>query len=943
LFTNINDSNRISITFLFFAILLLNSIFLPGLVTASIIEENNDLESNIPVLIVERGGYPGIVPSPEVIRMYKERGEEIPSLVDWADTHQLNPVVGERKVLTILLEFTDVRGTVPSSNISNLIYGESFGSMKHYFLTVSFGKLIISGGLATNNFLTEDHNMAYWGAPRDGHVDSPCIYELAKAAVKLADQYVNFKNFDVNNDGVLQNTELSIQIVHAGRGEESSGDPNDIWSHRWVMFGAGYSPPSGCPTPQDVIVDNVRVTRHPGETNVGGYTMQSEYSPMGTFAHEFGHDLGLPDLYDTDYSSDGVGVWCLMSYGSWLNAGRTPALLSAWARYKLGWVNPIELTSTNFTIPIRAATKSPEHSVYIIKRQTKPTEYFIMEYRSRQGYDSYLPGEGVLIWHVDDTKTSNSNENDRWVDLEEAHGGTQNLDIINDGNYGDGRDPFYNQHKDEFTPTTDPDSKWKDGTDSGVKIVGISHVYADVMFFDFELSSYMYPEGPLAGILNFDDYKNRMGSITSVMPSKHIIFPHFHQGGGWRTYISLVYPVQKGKGYPDEATVIIRAYDDNGNVLSTKTIKIPSMNKKSGFVNSSIFFGSSLSNKKGWIEIISDAPIIGLLNFENYPKNTLMGSVTGAIDADTTIYFPHFHQGGGWRSYISIVNTCDFSVKVNLRAYSATGTLIAETSKTIPARSKLSGFVDSPSIFGSVVTGKKGWIEVSGYCIAGLMNFDNYPSNTLMGSYSSIPHSLKTLVFPHFHQGGGWRTYISIVNVREEPVTVTLMAFSENGELLASRFTIIQPKSKYEGFVNNIFPNLVGKGWIIAYADKYNLVGLLNFDNYPTSTMMGSIEPCFYNTRDWETTAPGHIEFPHYHMDTSWRTYVSFIRLGGKDYGNELIRVGKLLSSSGTLVSSTTPDLRIGQSKWSGTISQLFGKTGQGWVAVRLSDNTFWD
>jgi M6 family metalloprotease-like protein len=923
----INKKTKIKILSICLLVILL--LFAPFKICCS--QEVTDPEKSILHQVSLKGGFPGIVPSPQVLDLYRKEGKQLPKLVDWVDVPQSNPVTGSRNTLTILIEFTDISGTTSPSDISLRIYGNSFGSMKHYYLTVSYGKLTIVGNLAKDGYYTEGHTMSYWGAPSGGWVDNYCIFELAKAAVALADADINFKAFDINNDNILQEDELSIIIVHAGQGEERSGNSNDIWSHRWVMFGEGYVF-SGYPPPQDLIVDGVRVTRHPGEENVGGYTMQSEFSPMGVFAHEFGHSLGLPDLYDTDYTSDGVGIWCLMSYGTWLGDGSSPAFLSAWCRVKLGWAQPIELSSQYlYSIPIKAAEESfPEYSIYKFTRTSSATEYFLIEYRRKTSYDQYLPGEGILIWHIDDSKKSNVDENDRWVDLEEAHGGTQNLDIPNDGNYGDPQDPFYNQHKDEFTEVTDPNSKWKDNTNSSLRIVGISHVESELMYFDASLNA---DEGPMAGILNFDNYLGVMGSVSAERPSETLYFPHFHQGGGWRTYLMLVYPIQAGKGYPSSATVTINAYADDGTLLATKNINIPSLGKISGFIDSSVFFGPVVSNKKGWIEVLSNAPLVGLLNFDNYPTSTLMGSIAGMPEPKLILRFPHFHQGGGWRSYMTLVNPSSSLATVSIRAYSSTGSLFTEVVKTIPAKSKLKGFVDSTELLGSSVSGKKGWIEVvSNRPLVGLMNFDNYPTNTLMGSYT--PRENKSqLVFPHVHQGGGWRTYLSIVNIDNIEVPIILMAFSEDGSLLATKNVTLLPKSKLEGFVNTIFPGLTGKGWITVFSQTSSLVGLLNFDNYPTLTMMGSLEP---------SEIMNHIEFPHYHMDSRWRTYVGFIRLGGKDYIS-LTRVGKIFDESGNVIGSTEPALLYGQSKWSGTISTLFGKTGKGWVAIRLTNNSYWD
>ena len=96
-----------------------------------------------------------------------------------------------------------------------------------------------------------------------------------------------------------------------------------------------------------------------GFIKVNSYVIQPETLPtalgggqqtMGVFAHEFGHALGLPDLYDTTYNSEGVGEWSLMGYGSWLGIskdGDRPAHLDAWSKSVLGWVSPTQVSTSS--------------------------------------------------------------------------------------------------------------------------------------------------------------------------------------------------------------------------------------------------------------------------------------------------------------------------------------------------------------------------------------------------------------------------------------------------------------------------------------------------------------------------------------------------------------------------------------------------------------------
>ncbi len=109
------------------------------------------------------------------------------------------------------------------------------------------------------------------------------------------------------------------------------------------------------------------------------YVCVSEFSPMGVVAHEYGHDLGLPDLYDTDYSSDGVGRWCLMGAGSW---NPNPSHMMRWCKMMLGWLTP-SLASGNSVIS--ATLQNVELFAEVYKVPVTATEYFLVENRYAQG------------------------------------------------------------------------------------------------------------------------------------------------------------------------------------------------------------------------------------------------------------------------------------------------------------------------------------------------------------------------------------------------------------------------------------------------------------------------------------------------------------------------------------------------------------------------------
>ena len=140
---------------------------------------------------------------------------------------------------------------------------------------------------------------------------------------------------------------------------------------------------------------------------------------VGTFCHEFGHVLGLPDYYDTSGSSNQtLGSWSIMDYGNYCNLGRTPPVYSVYDRFFLGWLTPEQKNTTAALIlnPIYQSTTPPANTInqaFLLSATThnltgknpSPNEFFMLEYRQKTGWDTYLPAEGMCIWHIDFNQT----------------------------------------------------------------------------------------------------------------------------------------------------------------------------------------------------------------------------------------------------------------------------------------------------------------------------------------------------------------------------------------------------------------------------------------------------------------------------------------------------------------------------------------------------------
>ncbi|HWI43688.1 MAG TPA: immune inhibitor A domain-containing protein [Nocardioides sp.] len=162
-------------------------------------------------------------------------------------------------------------------------------------------------------------------------------------------QFDKWDRYDYDNDGDFNEADGYIdhfQAVHAGGGEEAGAGDDAIWSHRWFAYGDRYgqSGPTVGSTP------NLYGGTQVGQSKyfIGDYTVEPENGGLGVFAHEYGHDLGLPDFYDTEAGENGTGFWSIMSSGSWLgkgvdSIGTDPGMMGPEEKLFLGWLDHTEV------------------------------------------------------------------------------------------------------------------------------------------------------------------------------------------------------------------------------------------------------------------------------------------------------------------------------------------------------------------------------------------------------------------------------------------------------------------------------------------------------------------------------------------------------------------------------------------------------------------------
>lgn len=363
------------------------------------------------------------------------------------------PVVGNRKALVLLVDFSDKAAGTNQAHYNDMLFSQgsyATGSMRDYFKEVSYNKLDVSGevkgqGGPTNGWFRAPKTKAYY---TDGNFGFNAYPKNAQKCVEdvidLAQPFVNFAQYDNDGDGLVE----ALIIICAGTGAEGSGNGSDFWSHKWNIV-----PKS---------VDGVKVDR---------YFMAPEDGRVGVMAHELGHLLlGLPDLYDTDYSSRGTGRWDLMAGGSWNNGGLTPAHPTAWCKLKAGWVTPTVVLNSSQNLTIKPYNGNQD-IIKIPIGSASSKEYFLLSNRHKAGFDQHLPGEGLIIEHIDDAKGNNKDESHYLVDIEQADG---NRDLNNNANSGDAKDAYPITGNNEFTNSSNPNSKTYANADSKVSVTNIT-------------------------------------------------------------------------------------------------------------------------------------------------------------------------------------------------------------------------------------------------------------------------------------------------------------------------------------------------------------------------------------------------------------------------------------------------------------------------------------
>jgi M6 family metalloprotease-like protein len=301
---------------------------------------------------------------------------------------QAFPTIGNMKALVLLVEYQDVRFVYSNERMDRFFNQTGYsddnvgGSAKDFFRSSSFDQyqpeFVVVGPITLPN------NRAYYGGenkPAWQMVTHGC--DIAKRELGL-----DFSQFDANSDGEVD----VVYCVFAGYDRAQGGGDDCVWSHASGIGGVSY--------------DGKRLGKYACSSELRGNSGNILVG-CGTFCHEFGHVLGLPDMYETDDIANGdcqtPDSWTTMASGGYNNNGKHPPLYSAYERHILNWIN-LDNSALNQPGEYELQPLIASNQAYKIETKT-PGDFYIFEYRRKTGFDAYLADEGLLVWHIDRSNT----------------------------------------------------------------------------------------------------------------------------------------------------------------------------------------------------------------------------------------------------------------------------------------------------------------------------------------------------------------------------------------------------------------------------------------------------------------------------------------------------------------------------------------------------------
>ena len=315
-----------------------------------------------------------------------------------------------KRGLVLLVQFSDVKLKNGAATLwDNRFNQQGFsqynhvGSVRDYFIEQSYGLLTIDFDIVGPLTLSNTHH--YYGSAPNSDLEDRAG-EMVIEALKLADQQVNYADYDWNGNGFVD----QVYVIYAGM--TSDTEAGYIWPHEWNLTDSKYyGSGSGKQLLDGVYIDTYAVSNE--------LVSETELEGIGTACHEFSHCLGYPDFYDTDYTGGTAGqFWDLLDGGSYNGPdkiGEVPCPYTAYERWTAGWIDLIPLTEPCRVKEMPAI--NDEGVAYIVKNTGNNNEYYILENRQQTTFGTGNGGHGLMVWHIDynrsawDSNSVNSDKN----------------------------------------------------------------------------------------------------------------------------------------------------------------------------------------------------------------------------------------------------------------------------------------------------------------------------------------------------------------------------------------------------------------------------------------------------------------------------------------------------------------------------------------------------
>lgn len=365
---------------------------------------------------------------------------------------------GDYVGLCILIQFPDVKGTISPSEVERFCnqngytgFGNS-GSVNDYYSEVSGGRVNYTN-IVTTAYYTARNNRAYYADPSIPY--GARASELVREALEyLRSNGFNFSRLSADSGGFI----YAINAFYAGP------TVNEWYKGIWPHCGSLSAPYN---------VGGNRKFKDYQITNMG------EELTLGTFCHENGHMIcDFPDLYDYGFSgiqSSGIGNYCLMAFGG--SDDKNPIHVCAYLKYKAGWADKATTMEEGNSYVARAGVNE------FFKLAKNSVEYYIIEARVQEKRDKSLPSAGLFVWHVDELGDNEHEDMTAYRHFECSLVQADNkFDLERGINGGDSKDIFNKRNGSKLGESTRPNSKWWDGTPSGLEITEIGDAGNEIAF-----------------------------------------------------------------------------------------------------------------------------------------------------------------------------------------------------------------------------------------------------------------------------------------------------------------------------------------------------------------------------------------------------------------------------------------------------------------------------